>query len=349
MKRLRIVLDQFFKDERGAVIVLVAFLLVFVLIGMAALTVDVGYLYLQKRHLQTTADAAALAAAWELPWSNPGNTIEATALEYAGYNDIYQDGDTEIVVSDPDNIKVKVEITKNYPLFLALAPPIGQTDADVYAMAVATRMYTHVDLLPFLLLEYDEIIDNANIAPEEWDSAWDNWETDRDAFYSLMKRVTPITVSFWEGGNVPGNFGLADMRDFAGLDLNGNPTREDFQYIFKQGLIEPYCEGDDKIRRGRPGYVTSIETSQPNSDGYKLSTRLARDEDFFIIMLLQDISSTWTGNSYDSFGVDDFIIGHFRNLEIASGNKVLEGLLVDVYYCHEVPDEYKLWIPALIE
>lgn len=52
-------------QRRGAVAVLVMVTLV-VLLGMASLTIDVGRMYRAKSELQTSADAAAMAAAWEL-------------------------------------------------------------------------------------------------------------------------------------------------------------------------------------------------------------------------------------------------------------------------------------------
>ncbi len=51
--------------RRGATCVFVASLLV-VMVGMAALSIDVGMLYHTRSELQRTADAAALAAAWSL-------------------------------------------------------------------------------------------------------------------------------------------------------------------------------------------------------------------------------------------------------------------------------------------
>src|ERR1700730_7972064 len=54
------------RDERGQVIVLVVVALVG-LLGMCALVIDLGYLYWNQRHLQATADAAALAGAMQLP------------------------------------------------------------------------------------------------------------------------------------------------------------------------------------------------------------------------------------------------------------------------------------------
>jgi Flp pilus assembly protein TadG len=53
-------------DENGQVFVFLAVMLV-VLLGCAALVIDVGRAYLAKRHLQASADAAATAGALELP------------------------------------------------------------------------------------------------------------------------------------------------------------------------------------------------------------------------------------------------------------------------------------------
>jgi hypothetical protein len=54
------------RGESGQVLVFVAVIVV-VLVGMAALVIDVGSWYQAQRHLQTAADAAALAGAHELP------------------------------------------------------------------------------------------------------------------------------------------------------------------------------------------------------------------------------------------------------------------------------------------
>ena len=340
MKLLRRWLSMFIKAERGAVIILVALLLVFVLLGMAVLTVDVGYLYLQKRHLQTTADSAALAAAWELPWENPA--IEATALEYTGYNGIINgsDGANVIVSRAYENSAVKVEITKNYPLFFALAPPIGQTNADVYAMAVAIREPTFIDLLPFLLLKYEGIIDE-----NEYDIAtWGSW--DKDTFYNVMKDSIPSEIVLWINSSA-GNWGVADMRAFAGLDTNGNVNASDIQYILKHGLIEPFCVGN-RPRSGKAGVIAAIDTNVPASvDGFTIRDRLDRDDDFFIVLILPGLAGSFQG-SHSSFGLNDFIIGHVRPLEKV--NKNLVGTLIEVYKdCSEIPDEYKMWRPILIE
>jgi len=68
--------------ETGQVLIIVALALV-ALVTMLALVVDGGNLYLQRRHMQNAADAAALAAAYRLGdgWSD--DTIQSTVIEYA--------------------------------------------------------------------------------------------------------------------------------------------------------------------------------------------------------------------------------------------------------------------------
>ena len=69
-------------DERGVTSVFIALLLV-VFLGMAALAIDMGQLFVVRSELQTAADSASVAAAYALP--DPG-TVEAIAIDYAGYN-----------------------------------------------------------------------------------------------------------------------------------------------------------------------------------------------------------------------------------------------------------------------
>jgi hypothetical protein len=69
-------------DERGVVMVAFAILLV-VILGVAALVVDIGFVSEKTRQIQTSADAAALAAAQSLPTRT---AAVATAQSYAQQN-----------------------------------------------------------------------------------------------------------------------------------------------------------------------------------------------------------------------------------------------------------------------
>ena len=71
------------KTERGQAFVLTAVAMVMVL-GMAALVLDVGNWFRDKRRLQGTADAAALAGAQQLP--DNAAAAKAMALNYANQN-----------------------------------------------------------------------------------------------------------------------------------------------------------------------------------------------------------------------------------------------------------------------
>ncbi len=71
------------RDRRGAVAAWVALMLV-VLLGMAALAVDMGFLWVMRNRLQSTADAAALAGASQLGVDEA--TVKAEAVAYAQRN-----------------------------------------------------------------------------------------------------------------------------------------------------------------------------------------------------------------------------------------------------------------------
>jgi hypothetical protein len=68
------------RGESGQALVVIL-LMMTVLLGMAALVIDVGYAYYTQRSLQASADAAALAGAQQLPSSS---AAIATAKEYGG-------------------------------------------------------------------------------------------------------------------------------------------------------------------------------------------------------------------------------------------------------------------------
>src|SRR5262249_29010871 len=72
------------RDERGQALVIPVLFLV-VLLGMAAATIDVGSWYRTHRQAQAAADAAALAAAPELP-AHTTTAATSRALEYASKN-----------------------------------------------------------------------------------------------------------------------------------------------------------------------------------------------------------------------------------------------------------------------
>jgi Flp pilus assembly protein TadG len=65
------------RDRRGNVLVLTAFMMI-CLVAMLAFAVDLGYVYVSSAELQRAADAAAIAAAWELIDTDYGATPNVT-------------------------------------------------------------------------------------------------------------------------------------------------------------------------------------------------------------------------------------------------------------------------------
>ena len=91
------------KQQRcGAVLVLAAISLALI-ITFAALTVDVGYMYVVRSELQATADAAALAAAGTLRTSATPNEAEQVAQTAAAdYGEVHDAAGTPVEIAASD-------------------------------------------------------------------------------------------------------------------------------------------------------------------------------------------------------------------------------------------------------
>jgi hypothetical protein len=81
-KSLKTDLPSFWRGEQGSTFTLVAIGLLGI-VGFAALAIDLGNAYVMRSSLQNTADAAALAAATELP---DKSKVQTRAREYATKN-----------------------------------------------------------------------------------------------------------------------------------------------------------------------------------------------------------------------------------------------------------------------
>src|SRR3990172_8451038 len=152
------------RRNRGQILVLFTLSLV-VLIGMAALGVDVGYMYSVRHDLQRCADAGALAGASRFinapgetgTWADAAVQAEATAraIEYASKDNVIQTplmtqpGDN-IIVTFPGQDNVMVQTERTVPLFfsrLFLGPTKRIT---AYAVAEAASISQNsIYLSPF--------------------------------------------------------------------------------------------------------------------------------------------------------------------------------------------------------
>jgi len=126
-------IERFYKDERGAVMVLVALGMV-VFISMAGLVIDGGREYLERQKIQNALDAAALAGAQELP-----DTSAATlaALDYASLNGL---NPHNLVVFFPSSGMITVECTEDIDMYFL--PVLNINQKSVNAIAGAAQDYS---------------------------------------------------------------------------------------------------------------------------------------------------------------------------------------------------------------
>lgn len=161
------------KDEKGAVLPIVALFLLFVAFGMAAIVVDAGTLYNTRRSMVTAADAGALAGAKEMEKVLGEtdltiiNQIKTNAITIAKSLAIENGAEGEPIVelkkmdvelasggiSNRDVIVVTVKKNEEHDF----AKLIGFDNSDVVAQAVATWGYstqiTGGQIFPLFMLE----------------------------------------------------------------------------------------------------------------------------------------------------------------------------------------------------
>ncbi len=135
-------LRDFDRATQGSVLIYVAFGIT-ALIGMAALTVDVGLWYSSRRSLQSAADAGALAAVYALSDGEDASTQLSEAVADVAKNGYtLADGATVDRYNPPragfyfsNNDAVEIEVT--FPASAMLSSVLGHSGGLVRAQAVA--------------------------------------------------------------------------------------------------------------------------------------------------------------------------------------------------------------------
>ncbi|MDQ6600273.1 pilus assembly protein [Bacillus salipaludis] len=175
------------RDESGAALVIVAISMV-ALLGLTALVIDGGRLYLEKSKLQKAVDAAVLAGAQGL------TTNQARAIENA--EDVSQKNGYPLIKDNltltNDSIKAVKQI--NVPLTFARVLGINTADVSATAKAIIAPLKSAKGIAP-IAVEKSAVPDKTNI--------------------------TCGNVENESGKNSPGNCGFLD------IDGNGAPDVED--------------------------------------------------------------------------------------------------------------------------
>jgi len=207
MNRFKRAINQLFREERGNIIVITAMSMAF-LMGVTAMVVDVGYLYNERRQLQNTADAAALAGARELI---DGSDVTGKVQEYVLANGI---GSDQIHFVGQDSHRVTVELRGSRDLFFARAIGFQTREIAVSATAAAGRIATAQGVMPFGIHgdKFDQIIANGDSSttflgfhidgygPGNWGWLW----------FGLGNGSPHVTISQLSGSN-PATVSIGDV------------------------------------------------------------------------------------------------------------------------------------------
>ncbi|WP_341360809.1 pilus assembly protein TadG-related protein [Georgenia sp. M64] len=142
---------QRLKDERGAIAVLVALLMV-VLVGFAAVSIDIAAINAERRELQLAADASALAIAQDCARGDC-KTPSTTAATFTAANVDDADAAATSTPVTPTTGTVTVDTTGTAEHWFA--PVLGIDETNVQASATASWGYPTggIPILPLALNE----------------------------------------------------------------------------------------------------------------------------------------------------------------------------------------------------
>lgn len=232
----------------GNILVMTAFMMIGMM-AVLAFAIDLGYLYVAKAELQRTADAAAMAAAWELlddraVFGNESGTqtnerARAKAVQYAAYNRILthepglaEDDVTVGYLSNPwdasetistsgagyNAAKVRVQRThgQNGAVPMLFGKVLGADDTALEAEAVAVTMNN------FGGFRASAGSPNLDLLPfaldeETWndlmagvgDDAW-SWDSDTQTISAGADGTLEVNL-YPQGTGSPGNRGTVDI------------------------------------------------------------------------------------------------------------------------------------------
>jgi hypothetical protein len=195
-----------------------------VILGMAAMAIDVGMFLQERRDLQNAADAAALAAAQELPFSPADAVSDATTwAENNGIGSGELEGVTVTTTYQTDDT-VTVQVKRDVPWLFARVLGRGSDTIRADASARVGSPETASNVMPFSLLE-----------------------DDKEALEAMYGDTVVVKVS--AGGQVsPGNFSLLDF---------GVPGKTDLRESITDGGDVTIGGLQDVLTGGSIGHVRS--------------------------------------------------------------------------------------------
>ena len=246
------------RSDKGQVLVLVA-LAIFVLLGFAALGIDVGFMYSVRHELQRSADAGALAGASR--WIEPGSAWSSNfsdqvmvesrerAKDYATKDKVATtplDRLSEVAVDFPSQDRIRVTTQRTAPLFFARV--LGRDNQVISATAVAEAAVADTGvkcLKPWgIPIPWNDVNGNGK---------YDSGDGPAPDNLDLVPLGTKLIIKVAEPFNKKGQLDLPSLQQESGhffaLDLCGDRGANDYMNRIT-GECDPNCSvalGDNLV------------------------------------------------------------------------------------------------------
>ena len=285
-----------FKDQRGQALVMsVAFLTV--LLGCAALVLDVGSWYRADRHAQTTADAAALAGAQGL--NESAGQARTLAQSYADKNGGgVTAGDITITGGDT----VRVTVNRPAPGFFAKLFGLNSVRAHAVAAARVAMPAEALHVAPIVVNEKHPDLTNFG-TPTELE------------YYHLT------TGGGGGGGGGPKSGGPDGPGSFGFINLDPsdpNPATSTMGDWIRNGFDRYMSLGNYDARTGNPFSSSHISDSLADRIGEEL-----------LFPIYRKLTGSGSGAKYEIIGWVGF---HLSGTDLKGSNEKLYGWFTRVIW-----------------
>jgi Flp pilus assembly protein TadG len=245
------------RDERGASLAIVAFSIA-ALLGMTALAVDFGMLYVARSQAQRAVDASALAAAgWMVYLRNDQDGARAEAIEYAARNDILgtpaQVLPGDVTFPTPTKVRVWLHRTaaRGNPVPTIFARILGINHVDVVVKAAAELVPSAGARCVLPIMLEDKFLDangDSIAQPGEYTDGYQSSDWGTPILIRPFQNPGPANPSWYYPFRQPGMQGASDYRAGIRGDFCGGPNSPDYtetEYVDTEpgAMLGPTLQG----------------------------------------------------------------------------------------------------------
>jgi hypothetical protein len=290
------------RAETGQALV-VTVLFAAVLIGAAAMAVDVGSWYREQRQAQTAADAAALSGAQSLPWS-PAQAL-ADAQTYATKNGGLGQGAITFRSDFEQNDTVVVNVTKTAPSFFAKLFGIDSTTVHATAAARSAQLSQALGVAPIVINKNNPMLAGPGCPCFNTPATLPLGKTGAPGAFALVNldtsttgAIAASTIASWIQNGFSAELPLGDYFSDPGAKWNDAPIQNALQDRLGSNLLFPVY--DTLSSQGVNAYYHVIGWAGFHLDSETASGTSGTITGYFTQMLWNGIQSTTapTGPDY---------------------------------------------------